>query len=47
MPIACDSHTATRLADGLVLIAGGRAGESLPTAELYDPKTGTFNAINK
>ena len=38
-------HTATLLADGKVLVAGGYggAGNSLNTAELYDPKTGTWS----
>jgi hypothetical protein len=40
MTAARAGHTATLLATGLVLIAGG---SDLPTAELYDPATGTFS----
>ena len=35
-------HTATLLPDGKVLIAGGSDGGNTPSAELYNPATGTF-----
>lgn len=38
------THTATQLADGRILVVGGRNNEDsylvLPTAEIYDPRTG-------
>ena len=37
-------HTATLLATGKVLIAGGEGVDMFTTAELYDPATGTFAA---
>ncbi len=40
MTEARNSHTATLLMDGTVLIAGG--GNNSSTAELYDPSTGSF-----
>ena len=44
------NHTATRLANGTVLITGGFSSNVLPapalnTAELFDPTTGTFTAL--
>ncbi|HEU0303904.1 MAG TPA: kelch repeat-containing protein [Gaiellaceae bacterium] len=44
MSVERAAHTATRLADGRVLVAGGiRMGEAaLRSAEVYDPDTGTF-----
>ena len=44
MPAACDSQAAT-LVSGKVLITGGRSGEPLPTAALFDPAKGSFSAI--
>src|SRR3989442_4522073 len=39
-----DSHTATRLQNGKVLVAGGNGSNgTLKGAELYDPATGTWS----
>ncbi len=48
MAFARESHTATLLQDGRVLIAGGERMDgvnwvSLPFAEIYDPATGAFS----
>jgi Galactose oxidase, central domain/Kelch motif len=41
-----ESHTATLLSDGRVLITGGedRVDHAVASAEIYDPRTGTFSA---
>jgi hypothetical protein len=46
MTIARSGHTAARLADGRVLVAGGEDsnGAASASAELYDPKTANFSA---
>jgi Kelch motif len=52
MRIARASHTSTLLPNGKVLIAGGFAGSGgeynpYRTAELYDPKSGTFESVGE
>jgi hypothetical protein len=48
MTAARDHGTATRLADGRVLVAGGddTSLKAVASAELYDPATGTFSATD-
>ena len=46
--LARSDHTATLLRDGRVLFVGGyNDGAALATAELYDPKTGTFTPTGR
>ena len=52
MSVPRESHTATLLADGRVLIVGGHSGrrenmEVYATAELFDPKTNRFEAAGR
>ncbi|HAL71581.1 MAG TPA: hypothetical protein DCP71_07390 [Verrucomicrobiales bacterium] len=44
MSVARVNHTATRLADGRVLVAGGTNGAALASAQIYDPTLGTWSA---
>jgi hypothetical protein len=43
MTIARTAHAATLLLSGKVLVTGGGNGAADPTAELYDPASGTFS----
>jgi hypothetical protein len=47
MTTARSSHTATRLADGTVLVTGGYDNDnhSLASAEIYDPVSGMFSPV--
>lgn len=45
MSVARQSHTATLLQNGKVLIAGGFNDDYLASAELYDPASETFEAL--
>jgi DNA-binding CsgD family transcriptional regulator len=38
-------HTATLLADGTVLVAGGSANGTLTSPEIYDPRTATWTTV--
>lgn len=44
MAQARTAHTATRLPDGRVLVAGGLSGAALSSAELFDPATATWTS---
>src|SRR5215831_18356796 len=43
MNVSRYSHTATLLNDGTVLVAGGRRGGAIDSAEIYDPTTDTWS----
>jgi hypothetical protein len=48
MSVGRDGHTATLLANGKVLVAGGMAGTTdLSSAELYDPTTNTWTGAGQ
>ncbi len=40
------NHTATMLHNGKVLLVGGYIDSATPTAEIYDPATNSFTAID-
>jgi hypothetical protein len=42
-----EGHTATRLEDGRVLVAGGRGETETKSAETFDPATGTWSAAGQ
>ncbi|MEO5625569.1 MAG: kelch repeat-containing protein [Dokdonella sp.] len=44
LSFARSAHTATLLASGKVLVAGGADGVYLPAAEIYDPATGSWGS---
>jgi hypothetical protein len=45
MSTARDAPAMARLADGRVLVAGGRSGPLLASAEVYNPATGSFSPV--
>ena len=41
------THTATKLNDGRVLVAGGASADAYDTAEIYDPATGMWTRTHE